>query len=137
MTLLGKSRKQEQMGHWKKSNVKNLATLSLKRATCLSYTAVNKQLTILGSPEGQSELLLSDSALSAILKIHLCLFILYRPMFQSPCGLMMTFRRAHCKENPFYVFLFWELRGLSPNFNIHVSVSDLDFPRIGPHISLQ
>jgi hypothetical protein len=24
------------------------------------------------------------------------------------------------QENPFCVFLFWELRGLSPNFNIHV-----------------
>jgi hypothetical protein len=33
--------------------------------------------------------------------------------------------RAHCKENPVYVFLFWELRGLSPNFHIHVSVSNL------------
>jgi hypothetical protein len=31
----------------------------------------------------------------------------------------------HCNENPIYVFLFWELRGLSPNFHIHVSVSDL------------
>ncbi len=30
---------------------------------------------------------------------------------------------------------FWELRGLSPNFHIHVSVSDLYIPRIGPHIS--
>ncbi len=28
-------------------------------------------------------------------------------------------------ENPIYVFLFWELRGLSPNFHIPVSVSDL------------
>ncbi len=28
----------------------------------------------------------------------------------------------HCNENPIYVFLFWELRGLSPNFDIHVSV---------------
>jgi hypothetical protein len=27
------------------------------------------------------------------------------------------------------------LRGLSPNFHIHVSVSDLYIPRIGPHIS--
>ncbi len=27
--------------------------------------------------------------------------------------------RLHCKENPIYVFLFWELRGLSPNFHIH------------------
>ncbi len=32
-------------------------------------------------------------------------------------------------------FLFWELRGISPNFHIHVSVSDLYIPRIGPHIS--
>jgi hypothetical protein len=30
----------------------------------------------------------------------------------------------HCKENSIYVFLFWELRGLSPNFYIRVSVSD-------------
>jgi len=40
-----------------------------------------------------------------------------------------------CKENHIYVFLFWELRGLSPNFHIHVSVSDLFIPRIGPHVS--
>ncbi len=30
-----------------------------------------------------------------------------------------------------YVFLFWKLRGLSPNFHIHVSVSDLYIPRKG------
>jgi hypothetical protein len=42
---------------------------------------------------------------------------------------------THCNENPIYVFLFWELRGLSPHFHIHVSVSDLYIPRIGPHIS--
>jgi hypothetical protein len=29
----------------------------------------------------------------------------------------------HCNKNPIYVFLFWELRGLSPYFHIHVSVS--------------
>ncbi len=40
-------------------------------------------------------------------------------------------------ENLIYVFLFWELCGLSPNFRIHVSVSDSYIPRIGPHISLQ
>jgi hypothetical protein len=34
---------------------------------------------------------------------------------------------AHCNENLIYVFLFWELRGLSPNLHIHVSVSDI-FP---------
>jgi hypothetical protein len=43
----------------------------------------------------------------------------------------------HCKENPIYVFLLWELRGLSPSFHIHVSESDLYVPRISPHISLQ
>jgi hypothetical protein len=43
----------------------------------------------------------------------------------------------HCKENPIYRFLFWELRGLSPNFHIHLSVSNLYIPRISPHISLQ
>ena len=31
----------------------------------------------------------------------------------------------YCNENHIYVFLFWELRGLSPNFHVHVSVSDL------------
>ncbi len=41
----------------------------------------------------------------------------------------------HCNENPIYVFLFWELRGLSPNLHIHVSMSDLYIPRIGLHIS--
>jgi hypothetical protein len=40
----------------------------------------------------------------------------------------------HCNGNSAYIFLFWELRGLSPNFHIHVSVSNLYIPRIGPHI---
>ncbi len=31
----------------------------------------------------------------------------------------------HCNGNSVYIFLFWEMRGLSPNFHIHVSVSDL------------
>jgi hypothetical protein len=35
------------------------------------------------------------------------------------CSGMISMKR--CKENPTYVFLFWELRGLSPNFHIHVS----------------
>jgi hypothetical protein len=39
----------------------------------------------------------------------------------------------HCNENSIYVFLFWELCGLSPNFHIHLSVSDLYIPRIGSH----
>jgi hypothetical protein len=44
---------------------------------------------------------------------------------------------VNCKENPIYVFLFWELRSLSSYFHNHVSVSDLYIPRISPHISLQ
>ncbi len=36
---------------------------------------------------------------------------------------------------PINVFLFRELRGLSPNFHIYVSASDLYIPRIDPHIS--
>ncbi len=36
---------------------------------------------------------------------------------------------VHCSENPIYVFPEKELRGLSSNFHIHVSVSDLNiFP---------
>jgi hypothetical protein len=34
----------------------------------------------------------------------------------------------HFDENPIYVFTEKELRGLSPNFHIHVSVSDLYIP---------
>ncbi len=43
----------------------------------------------------------------------------------------------HCNENPIYVFPEKKLRGLSPNFHIHVSVSDLYILRIGLHIFLQ
>jgi len=42
----------------------------------------------------------------------------------------------HCKEISIYVFPEKELRGLSPNFHIHVSLSDLYIPTIGPQISL-
>jgi hypothetical protein len=47
------------------------------------------------------------------------------------------YQLPHCNENPIYGCLFWELRGLSPNFHIHVSVSNLYIPRISPHIFLQ
>jgi hypothetical protein len=43
----------------------------------------------------------------------------------------------HCNEKPNYVFPEKVLSDLSPNFHIHVSVSDLHMPRIGPHIFLQ
>ncbi len=44
-----------------------------------------------------------------------------------------VYSTVHCKENPIYVFLVWELHGLSPNFHIHVSVNDLYSPRLGLH----
>ncbi len=43
----------------------------------------------------------------------------------------------HCKENSIYVFPEKKLRGLSPNFYIHVYVSDLYIPTIGPPIFLE
>jgi hypothetical protein len=49
--------------------------------------------------------------------------------------LLCSVSGLHCNCNSLYIFLFWELRGLSPNFHIHVSVNDLYIPRISPHIS--
>ncbi len=46
-------------------------------------------------------------------------------------------KQAHCNENPIYVFSEKELRCLSPNFHIYVSVSDLYIPGFSPHIFLQ
>ncbi len=43
----------------------------------------------------------------------------------------------HCKQDPIYVFPEMKLRGLFPNFHIHVSVSDFYTPTIGPSILLQ
>jgi hypothetical protein len=37
----------------------------------------------------------------------------------------LAYIRLHCNEKPIYVLHFLELRGLSPNFHIHGSVSDL------------
>jgi hypothetical protein len=57
-------------------------------------------------------------------------------MLSYKVALLSNNNKLHCNENSIYVFLFWELSGLSPNFYIHVSVSDLCIPRIGPHIFL-
>ncbi len=43
----------------------------------------------------------------------------------------------HFKENSKQIFPEKELRGLSPNSNIHVSVCDLNIPTIGLSILLQ
>ncbi len=52
------------------------------------------------------------------------------------CGRKHPQNRLPCNENPIYVFVFWDLRSLSPNCHIHVSVSELYNPRIGPNIFL-
>jgi hypothetical protein len=46
------------------------------------------------------------------------------PIPPPPLSRTTSYFYMHCNENPLYVFLFWELRGLSPNFHIPVSVSD-------------
>ncbi len=47
------------------------------------------------------------------------------PTLPSSSGQQLT---LHCKENPIYVFPEKELPVLSPNFLIHVTVSDLYIP---------
>ncbi len=56
-------------------------------------------------------------------------------IFIDKSGLARCLFELHCNGNSVYKFLIWELRSLSPNFHIHVSVSELYIPRIGPHIS--
>jgi hypothetical protein len=48
-----------------------------------------------------------------------------------------TMSLLHCKEISICVFPEKELRGFSPNFYIHVSVSDLYISTIGPPIFLK
>jgi hypothetical protein len=43
----------------------------------------------------------------------------------------------HCKQNLIFIFPEMKLRGLVPNFHMHVSVSDLCILSIGPPILLQ
>ncbi len=51
-----------------------------------------------------------------------------RAIGQAPTWVLMggggAGAAAHCNENFIYLFLFWELCGLSPNLHIHVSVRD-------------
>jgi hypothetical protein len=49
---------------------------------------------------------------------------------------MLPQEREHCRENAMYVSPEKKRRGLSPYFHIHVSVSDLYIPTIGPPIFL-
>ncbi len=49
---------------------------------------------------------------------------------QAPAVFLSWFllREQHSNSNSVYIFLFWELRALSPNFQIHVSVRIYIFP---------
>jgi hypothetical protein len=49
---------------------------------------------------------------------------------ETVCTLREGSEYLHCNENPIYVLPEKELRGLRPNFPIHVSVSDFYTPRI-------
>ncbi len=75
-------------------------------------------------------------------KSHLCILRkgIARPQSQFPhssiCERFILPRSVHKTPHIFlHVFLFLELRGLSPSFHIHESVSELYIPRIGPPIS--
>ena len=73
-------------------------------------------------------------------KSGLCGLDARTPEFRSEYAIyrkhtLSRWKLLHCNDNTIYIFLFWELRGLSSNFHIHVSVCDLYIPRIGPHIS--
>jgi hypothetical protein len=60
--------------------------------------------------------------------LALCVYTLWGPGDTSVYvrqGSLFPIAILHCNKNPIYVFLFWELRILSPNFHIHVSVGDL------------
>ncbi len=60
------------------------------------------------------------------------------PDVSRPGVLFISGRQpVHCKEIPVYILLENKLRGLSPNFYCHVSVSELYIPTIGPPIFLQ
>jgi hypothetical protein len=55
-----------------------------------------------------------------------------------PLNFTVTFlSRSRCQQDPIDVFPEMKLRGLIPNFPVHVSVSDLFIPTIGPPILLQ
>jgi hypothetical protein len=61
-----------------------------------------------------------------VINIFALLIVTYskkRKTAPDPTTVNTELQPLHCKENHIFLFLFWELRGLSPNFHIHVSVS--------------
>jgi hypothetical protein len=58
----------------------------------------------------------------------------FKERLEISFGLSCVFYSTHCNEDPIYVFPEMKLRGLIPNIQIHVSVSDLYIPTIGSRI---
>jgi hypothetical protein len=75
--------------------------------------------------------------------MYVCMFILCTipttvySLWSSPCPPHPAPPTSTLQRTYHSVFSEKELRGPSPNYHIHVSVSDLYIPRIGPHIFLQ
>ncbi len=67
---------------------------------------------------------------------HCIKYIVITIVWMSIVHGLVKERRPHCNVNPIYVFPEKELCGLIPNFRMHVSVSGLYIPRMGPHIFL-
>ena len=58
-------------------------------------------------------------------------------LLQKPPVIIVLVLKLHCIKNPIFVFPEKELCGLSPNFHIHVPVSDLYIPTNDLPILLQ
>ncbi len=91
----------------------------------------------------KSEILLSNLFFYNVPFHRACILLLYkqeefyRNEAKGSFSIFPDQEYAHCKEIWIYVFPGKEFRGLSPNFHIHVSVSDLFIPAFSPPIFLQ
>jgi hypothetical protein len=56
----------------------------------------------------------------------------FLPMVFSLPKVSPIYSLKHTAKKITFMYSFWELRGLSPNFHIHVTVSGLYIPRISP-----
>jgi hypothetical protein len=77
-----------------------------------------------------------QESFACFLKTSCVLLANEHKMNSSSNEIFNTLQRTN-SENSKQIFLFWELRGHSPNFHIHVSVRDLFNPTIDLPILLQ
>jgi hypothetical protein len=83
--------------------------------SCREVELRGRHSTLLGGASG-TEKKLKKVTIKRFLEIELS------SMVTTSCWVAK--QQVHCNENSIYLFLFWELSGLSPNFHIHVSVSE-------------